>query len=363
MKLKKNSIVWLCGAGAVILAGAVLLLLLPKQEEETKPKEIELLIGTYGNHLYRYSFHKETLEFTQIDKAESANPSYVLKDNDTIYAVKEIGDSSALMLFNEDLERIAEPVETGSGPCFVMVDEEFIYTADYDGGSMSIVPKDGGEVQIMNFSGTGPVEGRQESSHIHQIKQLPRKAGWLLASDLGADKIRLINKEEGFKHIADIDCPPGTGPRHMVFSANGRYLYCLGELSGMVLVYRVNYLGKTPKFKLIQEYKADGFNAAGSADIHIHPSGEYLYTSHRLYNDGISIFVINDNGKIVKKGYLNTPKHPRNFMITPDGDFLIAAFRDDKLIKAYQINIHGVPKPTRAELPFENDMPSSVTAW
>ena len=50
-------------------------------------------------------------------------------------------------------------------------------------------------------------------------------------------------------------------------------------------------------------------------------------------------------------------------MITPDGDFLIAAFRDDKLIKAYQINIHGIPKPTRAELPFENDMPSSVTAW
>jgi 6-phosphogluconolactonase (cycloisomerase 2 family) len=104
----------------------------------------------------------------------------------------------------------------------------------------------------------------------------------ILASDLGADVIRQIRFEDGvLVHVADLECPSGSGPRHMEFNEAGDRLYCICELSGEVLVYDV------PAFTLLQRIQADEVNAGGSADIHMHPSGKYLYTSHRLDNDGI----------------------------------------------------------------------------
>lgn len=378
-RTNRNSIVWLCGAGAVILAGFMLFLLLnkgsnaaqsDKAPEQTiasneKQPEIQLLIGAYGNYFYTYSFNQQTLEFKRIARAQTANPSYVIKDNDAIYAVKETAETSALTYFNEDLQPASVPTTTGLGPCFIMADDAYIYTADYDGGSMTIIPKDGGEAQIMYFSGTGPVAGRQESSHIHQIRQLPGDNSYILASDLGADKIRLIRKGTGskvaFRHIADIACPAGTGPRHMEFSQDGNYLYCIGELSGNVLVYSIDRDQSPAAFTLIQEVQADEVNAGGSADIHMHPNGKFLYSSHRLDNDGISIFSIGPDGKISKTGYARTARRPRNFMICPDGNLLLVACRDDKLIQVFRIGEDGQLSLTPSVLQFENEGPSSIT--
>ena len=103
-------------------------------------------------------------------------------------------------------------------------------TADYSGGSISVFPIADGTLapllEQLKFEGSGPVSNRQESSHIHQLKVLPGRQGYILASDLGADVIRLIEVSCGHAgddgiglcHICDIPCPPGSGPRHMEFS-------------------------------------------------------------------------------------------------------------------------------------------------
>jgi 6-phosphogluconolactonase len=118
-------------------------------------------------------------------------------------------------------------------------------TADYSGGSVSVFPIENGQigerVEQICFEGSGPVEGRQESSHIHQLKVVPGAEGYILASDLGADVIRLLKTGKGedtasdpgeleLTHVEDIECPAGSGPRHMEFSADGRMLYCIAEL-------------------------------------------------------------------------------------------------------------------------------------
>jgi 6-phosphogluconolactonase (cycloisomerase 2 family) len=216
------------------------------------------------------------------------------------------------------------------------------------------------------------VEGRQESSHIHQLKVVPGAEGYILASDLGADVIRLLKTGKGegtasdpgeleLTHVEDIECPAGSGPRHMEFSADGRMLYCIAELSGEVLVYKVSGK-KKPTFKLVQRIQADEVNAGGSADIHMHPSGQWLYTSHRLENDGISIFKVLKDGKLEKIGYAHTGRHPRNFMITPDGKLLIVACRDDRSIQVFRIGPDGSLTQTPGTLTFTDDMPSSVVA-
>jgi 6-phosphogluconolactonase len=90
---------------------------------------------------------------------------------------------------------------------------------------------------------------------------------------------------------------------------------------------------------LVQTIASDTTGARGSADIHVSPDGRFLYASNRLNADGISIFSINtDNGLLTKVGYQLTAKHPRNFVITPNGKFLLLASRDENKIEVYEIN-------------------------
>lgn len=331
---------------------------------------IELIIGTYGENLYRYSFDTNSLEFTLKGKVEAVNPSYALTEGESIFAVSETGAESGVYSFYEgsSIERTADLRQTGADPCFIMLYEgRYMMTADYSGGSLSVFPiiegRLGARTAQMRFEGSGPISSRQEASHIHQLKALPSADGHILASDLGADVIRLIKITEdssgmSLKHIKDIPCPEGSGPRHMEFSSDGRYLYCIAELSGNVLVYSI----QGTDFTLVQEIQADEVNAGGSADIHMHPSGKWLYTSHRLDNDGIAIFKVRKNGTLEKSGYTRTARHPRNFMITEDGSYLLAACRDDKVVQVFRIEKDGSLTLTPSVLGFESDMPSSVTS-
>ena len=351
--------------------------------------DIDLLIGTYGEHLYVYNLNCQTLEFTLKAKAEAKNASYALDGLGYIFAVSEVGEGSGAYSFKLGgdtdtgeltVDMSADIRQTGADPCYAMVYTEpyigpHLMTADYSGGSVSVFPIRNGQigerVEQICFEGSGPVEGRQESSHIHQLKAVPNAEGYILASDLGADVIRLLKTGKGegtsevpctlkLTHVEDIECPAGSGPRHMEFSSDGRMLYCIAELSGEVLVYKVRGK-KKPAFKLVQRIQADEVNAGGSADIHIHPSGQWLYTSHRLMNDGISIFKVLKNGKLEKIGYAHTGRHPRNFMITPDGKLLLVACRDERSIQVFRIEPDGTLTQTQSTLIFDEDMPSSVT--
>lgn len=357
---RPTNIALLCGAAAVILSCIIMLNLLKKDTT------IEILTGTYGGQMYRHSFDAESLEFRLIEKIKAENASYAIKDGKNIFSVSETGSASGAYSFSigGPTTMTADKRQTGADPCFIMKHDDKILTADYSGGSVSVFPlRDGalGDcIQNLEFQGSGPVEGRQESSHIHQLKQIPHTE-WILASDLGADKIRLLRFEDGsLVHKADIDCPAGSGPRHMEISKDNKTLYCISELSGNVLVYSLNATG-VPEFTLIQEIQADEVNAGGSADIHLHPSGEYLYTSHRLNNDGICIFKTKADGRLEKIGYARTGRHPRNFMITPDGKLLMVACMNDHLVQVFGIEDDGTLTLTASALRFENDRPSCLT--
>ena len=341
--------------------------------------KLNILIGTYGENLYVYSFDQNSLEFTEKAKSEAWNASYALAGKDAqggIYAVSETGDGSGAYSFatEEDIRLTAEKRQTGADPCFVLLHEGYMMTADYSGGSISVFPIEedgaiGDLVQRAVFHGSGPVTSRQEGSHIHQLKAVPGHDDLILASDLGADRIRLLrfSADNGnLIHITDIECPSGSGPRHMEFSKDGRMLYCIAELSGEVLVYEMTTESQTdevPSLTLVQRIQADEVNAGGSADIHIHPEGGYLYTSHRLDNDGISTFRIKQDGTLEKTGYARTARHPRNFMITPDGNHLLVACRDDKVIQVFAIEKDGGLTLKPSVLRFDSDMPSSVTIF
>jgi 6-phosphogluconolactonase (cycloisomerase 2 family) len=121
----------------------------------------------------------------------------------------------------------------------------------------------------------------------------------------------------------------------MVFSADGRFAYLLCELGDKLVVFSYEDGSLTP-VQTLTAYDGEGH---GSADIHLSPDGRFLYTSHRLRQDGIAIFSVNPKtGRVKRAGYRETGRHPRNFALSPDGRFLLCACRDDNRVEIYAVD-------------------------
>lgn len=324
--------------------------------------DMYLFAGTYTSEsnskgIYLYKIDTESGRVDSISMVNADNPSYLVlsKDEKYLYAVGEDGENSSVSSFEFEkrlgkLSLINRQPSRGADPCYIEIDDAGlnILTANYSGGSISILPirNDGGissPISVLEFEGSGPDASRQTKSHLHSVRFTPDNR-YLFATDLGADKIYRFNATESvFKgqpsinksNMIEISTPSGMGPRHFDFHPSGKYMYLLGELSGEVLVYDYNDESISEKQRVV----SDSLGARGAADIHVSPDGKYLYASNRLKGDGISIFSINDDdGKLTKVGYQLTGKHPRNFAITPNGEFLLVASRDENKIQIFSID-------------------------
>jgi 6-phosphogluconolactonase len=76
-----------------------------------------------------------------------------------------------------------------------------------------------------------------------------------------------------------------------------------------------------------------------TADIHVHPTGRFVYASNRGHNS-IAIFAVDErSGKLQRLG--NAPTlgdMPRNFAIDPTGAYLLAANQNTDSIIVFQID-------------------------
>lgn len=322
-----------------------------------------MLVGTYtspegSKGVYVYKFNTDSGKADSISMVEVENPSYLTLSTDEkfVYSVSENGEgNSAANTFSFDkktgtLTFMNSQNTKGASPCYIETDKEgkVVLTANYGGGSMSVFEIDKNKALTplkwyFEFQGSGADTLRQKSSHAHSVRFTP-DGKFLLVADLGTDKVynyRVTGSVfEGQAVLAaeknnDIIAPAGTGPRHFDFHPNGKQMYLLGELSGQVLVYDYNDGVFTQK----QSIAADTVGARGSADIHVSPDGKFLYASNRLEADGIAIFSINEtDGTLSKVGYQLTARHPRNFAITPGGEYMLVACRDDNVIQVFAIN-------------------------
>ena len=325
--------------------------------------EMYMLVGTYTSNegskgIYVYKFDTETGESDSISMVEVANPSYlVISPNEKfVYSVGEnSGEGGFAHSFSFDketgnIELLNSQNTQGSSPAYIALDSKGnnVITANYGGGSISQfnVNADGTLSPLTNlftFKGKGPDSARQEQPHLHSVRYSPDGL-FLFAADLGTDNIyrykSIHSVFEGQPALLETDTaifktPTGTGPRHFDFHPNGLYFYVIGELSGEVIVYDYN-MGDLQQKQIIL---ADTVGARGSADIHVSPNGRFLYASNRLKNDGIAIFAIDaQDGTLTKAGYQETAKHPRNFIITPNGKFLLVAGRDDDVIQVFSVD-------------------------
>ena len=349
-----------------------------------------LYVGGYGDHASKYSFNSRTLEITKLADFDEANPSFITLNpsGSVLYAVSENGNKSGVSAFKNSFTptKLNRRTDIGSGPCYITFYKDYVLTANYGGGSISLFPTDTAGLlkphsQIIRFIGSGPVSGRQASSHIHTVRIIKGKDSgndYVMATDLGCDKLyffrfsldkdKAFHSEESGKPLKLFWCdstkrnvPAGYGPRHVEFSPDGKNMYLLCEISGRILVYTISEKENNLILNKIQDTLSDRMNASASADIHIHPNGKFLYASCRKVRDGISIFAVHSDGTLSKKGYQITGRGPRNFAITPDGDYLLVACQLDRRIQIFKINNKtGFLTNTDKTLELNNLEPSCI---
>lgn len=319
--------------------------------------ELYLVIGSYSSAddegIKVYSFDATDAEVSYISGLKGIeNPSFVYPspDGTRVYAVGENdapAEATAHALAFDATEGILTLLNTqptnGDAPCNIIVspDGKWVYTSNYNGGSITEFPLNAegklGEGRVIPFSGSSIDSVRQARPHLHAVNFTP-DGHFLLANDLGTDSIYVFRATAPVTSNSGVEMPSGMGPRHLCFHPNGKTMYVLGEINGEVAVFNYRSMSKGTQWELTtgKRHLADSLHAEGSADIHISSDGKYLYTSHRLEGDGISIFrVSKDADSLEKIGYQPTCIHPRNFTISPDGKWLLVACRDDNVVQIF----------------------------
>lgn len=333
------------------LALAVLSLTSCSQGEKHEADMLTMLIGTYtdgGSYgIYAFHFNQVTGDGELKDSLAMKNPSYLTlsADGQTVFAVSETNDEQASLNHielnpqNGSMKLLSSVPTRGADPCYVATDGRLAITANYSGGSLSVfgIGKDGKSLVYDSlFAGAtgGPDLSRQDTPHVHCAIFTP-DSQYVLATDFSADRILSFRLTEG--RVTDngvaATVTPDSGPRHLVFSNNGRFAYLMSELSRKVTVF--NY--KDGHLEPLQEIISDSVGARGGADIHLSPDGRYLYTSNRLKAEGIAIFSVDaQTGLLTRIGYQPTAAHPRQFNITPNGLYLLCCCRDSDKIQVFR---------------------------
>ena len=201
--------------------------------------------------------------------------------------------------------------------------------------------------------------------HIHIGVDIPPCGKFALIPDLGLDQIvlyRVDQKRTNIQSHGYVNSVPGGGPRHMRFSNCGKYIFLLNELSLTVETFSwdsqtgsAKSLFSTPTLTELEKGQ-ESFNSA--AEILVHPSGKWLFSSNRGH-DSVTVYEAENNGslKVIQKQPIRGA-FPRNINLSPDGQWLISAGQDSNTISAHKVDnrngkltyqrgrIANVPNPT-----------------
>ena len=285
-----------------------------------------------------------------------------------LYAVNEVADPSATVTtFSIDpksgvLNQRGQVSSGGAGPAYISVDAtgHSAFVANYGGSSIASyrIQSDGTLSQPVDridfkdaqkFGALGPNSARQDAPHPHCATISPDNR-FLLVCDLGTDHITVffIHPETG--QLSDprtfTNDHPGSGPRHVAFHPNGRWVYGLNEIDSTLdhYLWTATRFSDVPQGLLVNtntpvktvaaDFPADKNTAA---ELVIAPGGLFLYASNRG-EDSIVVFSIRPkDGKLELVQRISCGgKTPRQFTLDPTAQWLLCGNQDSATVTVFR---------------------------
>ncbi|HKX29715.1 MAG TPA: lactonase family protein [Blastocatellia bacterium] len=327
-----------------------------------------LYIGTYTNgrnesiYVYRLNLASGELQPVTIGRGV-VNPSYLAIDaqNRYLYAVNEVdqiggkpnGGVTALAIDQQtgELRVINQQSSQGRAPCYINIDPsgKYVLVANYNSGSFAVLPINsdgslGAAVDFVQDSGSGPNRGRQEGPHGHCILTDPL-GSYAFAVDLGIDKVMIYNFNQGSGKLTPNTQPffqaqPGAGPRHFEIHPNRQFAYVINELNSTLTAFNYdNARGLLSELQTVPTLPAGFTGTNTSADIHVHPSGKFIYGSNRGHDSIVAYTIDAATGRLTFLAHESTQgRTPRNFVIDPTGTYLLVANQDTNTVVTFRID-------------------------
>jgi 6-phosphogluconolactonase len=341
---------------------------------QAKPMtDYDVLVGAYtagkSEGIYRYGFNTQTgqLEATPRQVIKSENPSWLTlsKDQRHLFAVNENGPGQtdvvgkvssfaidpkthAVSFINQIDSKGEEPTHSN-----LSQDGRLLFVANYavhpdPGGSLAVVPvgKDGKlspVVQTATHEASKVNPERQASSHVHAAVPTP-DGKYLIAMDLGADKMFVFsydhNQTQPLKPAKTpaVDLPPGSGPRHLLFSKDGKHAWLTMEMSAQVAVFDYKD-GAFKRTQLVDLANKEGQQYRAAGGLHTSPDGKFLYVANRGEVNELLVFSINGNGQLKEIQRRSVEgKEPREFAFDPSGHFMLIANQKSNQIVTVRVD-------------------------
>lgn len=335
--------------------------------------EHQLYIGTYtrggseSQGIYTCTFDDSTGKLSEPSLAvEADNPSFlaVHPSKDLLFACIETNDfggekTGAVSSFQIDrdtnkLTLLNQQPTAGGAPCHCNVDAtgKFLLVANYLGGNVAVFPINengtlGERCCLINHVGKGPNSQRQEAPHAHSVN-LSADNRFAYVADLGIDRVMIyrFDSQEGRLVPSAVDSvavEPGGGPRHFSIHPSGKFAYTNNELTCKTTVFtRDAQSGGLTPIQTISTLPEVFEGRKSTAECLVHPSGNFLYVSNRGH-DSIAAYSINPkSGKLTLIEIEKTGgQEPRNFIIVPNGKWLIAENQNSDTIVVFKIGEDG----------------------
>ena len=356
-------------AALTIAAAAAMALAAPSAAAPPSGGTLRVYFGTYtgpkSKGIYVAPFDAATGKLGALRVAgETENPSFLAlhPKRPLLYAVNEVdnyegqkaGSVSAFAIdpATGDLRALSRASSRGAAPCHLVVDRSgrHVLVANYSGGSVASLPirADGGVGPASSFvqhAGTGADPRRQKGPHGHMI-EADKANRFALAADLGLDQILVYRFDAKSGALTPAAPPyasvaPGSGPRHFAFSPDGRDVYVLNEMKVTVAAFKYAG-GKLTEYQTVSAMPggAEPTSADSGAEIAVHPSGRFVYTSQRG-PDNIAVFARDAaTGRLTLVEHVASGgKTPRGFGIDPSGRWMLVGNQRSDSVVVFAIDV------------------------
>lgn len=325
--------------------------------------DFQLLVGSYtagqSQGIYRLNFDSATgqIDAKPLQVIKTENPSWLTlsKDQQRLFVVNENGPGQAdpvgrvssysidprsyqLSLINQVQSLGNEPTHSS-----LSADASHLFVSNYSvvedpGGTLAVVPvsADGTlkpVVQMSSHPSSRVNPERQMSAHVHSTISSP-DGRYVFSNDLGADKVfvyRFDPKANPQLPLtaaapASVQLPPGSGPRHMLFSADGKHAWLTMEMSAQVAVFDYQD-GKLEPTQMVDLAAGQPVSDKAAAALHASSDGKFLYISNRGTANQLLVFAIDPaTGHLTELQRRSVEgDHPREFSLDPSGRFLLIA--------------------------------------
>lgn len=252
------------------------------------------------------------------------NPKYIDIDGNQLVCCGDFENGSGAALVNEKGEIIDKKVFEQRTSCFITKSGDRVYTANYHEGTFTAL-----KVQDNALSLIQTVHIR-DGAGCHQVLVGKDR---LLVPSLFLDRVMMY--DFNLNPIGSIRFTHGTGPRHGVFSHDGKYLYLTSELSNEVFAI------DTDKWEIensIDVLPNGEKHVRGGAAIRLNEAGDRLYISTRG-KDVISVIEVNGKEMKLKQTVLSGGRQPRDFILA--GKYLLCADRYSNKVVSFELHEDG----------------------